>query len=71
MAGLAGFRDGPARHWLVGHWHGRLDGALAEEAAVGRPVFAADGGHGGAAERQGQGPACSAAQRPSRSVSLL
>lgn len=71
MTGLAGFRDGPAWHWLVGHWHGRLDGALAKEAAVGRPVFAADGGHGGAAEWQRQGPACGAAQSPSRSVSLL
>lgn len=71
MAGLAGFRDGPPWHWLVGHWHGCLDGALPEEPPVGRPVFAADRGHGGTAEGQRQGPAGSRAQCPSCSVPLL
>lgn len=69
MAGLSGFWDGSSRHWLVGHWHGRLDWTLPEEPPVGCPVFAADGGHGGAAEGQGQGPADGSAQCPS--VTLL
>lgn len=57
VAGLTGFWDGSSWHWLVGHGHGCLDGALAEQPSVGSPVFAADGGHGGAAEGQGQVPA--------------
>lgn len=57
VAGLTGFWDGSSWHWLVGHWRGCLDWALAEQPSVGRPVFAADRGHGGAAEGQGQVPA--------------
>lgn len=57
MAGLTGLWDGSSWHWLVGHWHGGLDRALPEQPSVGRPVFAADRGHGGTAEGQGQVPA--------------
>lgn len=71
MAGLAGLGDGSSRHWLVGHGHGSLDGALAEQPPVGSPVFAADGGHGGAAEGQGQVPAASRAHCPPGPVTFL
>lgn len=50
---LKSFWDGSSWYWLVGHWHGRLGGTLSEQAPVGCPVFALDGGHGGAAERKG------------------
>lgn len=65
MAGLTGFWDGSSWHWLVGHWHGCLDWALPEEPPIGRPVFAADRGHGGTAEGQGQGSASGCPQCPS------
>lgn len=71
MAGLTGFWDASSWHWLVGHWHGCLDWALPEKPPIGCPVFAADRGHGGTAERQGQGPASSCTQCPSSPVSLL
>lgn len=71
MAGLAGFGDGSSWHWLVGHGQGGLDWALAEQPPVGGPVFAADGGHGGAAEGQGQVPASAYAHCPSSPVTLL
>lgn len=57
MAGLTGFWDGSSWHWLVGHWHGCLDWALPEQPSIGCPVFAANRGHGGTAEGQGQVPA--------------
>ncbi len=50
---LNSFWDGSSWYWLVGHWHGSLDGTLSEQAPVGSPVFALDGGHGRAAERKG------------------
>lgn len=71
VAGLTGFWDGSSWHWLVGHWHGCLDWALPEEPPIGCPVFAADRGHGGTAEGQGQGPARGHAQCPSCPMTLL
>ena len=71
VAGLIGFWDGSSWHWLVGHWHGCLDWAQPEEPPIGRPVFAADRGHGGTAEGQGQGPASGCAQCPSHPTTLL
>jgi len=71
VAGLTGFWDGSSWHRLVGHWHGCLAWALPEEPPVGRPVFAADRGHGGTAEGQGQGPASGRAQCPSCPTTLL
>lgn len=71
MAGLVGFQDGSSWCWLVGQWHRCLDWALPKEATIGRPVFAPDGGHGGTAEGQGQGPASSCSQCPFCSVTLL
>lgn len=71
MAGLTGFWDWSSWHRLVGHWHGCFDWALPEEPPIGCPVFAADRGHGGTAEGQGQGPARACAECPSCPVALL
>lgn len=57
MAGITGFWDGSSWHWLVGHWHGSLQWALPEQSSIWCPVFAADRGHCGTAEGQGQVPA--------------
>jgi len=52
VGGVNGFGYGSSGDSLVGHWHGILAGALAEEPPVGRPVFALHGAaDGGAAER--------------------
>lgn len=54
MGGLNGFWYGSGGDCLVGQWHGRLAGALAEKPPVGCPVFALHGGgDGGAAEGVG------------------
>lgn len=71
VAGLADFWDGSSWHWLVGHWHGCLDWTLSEKPSVWCPVFAADRGHGGTAEGQGQGPASGCSQCPSCTMTLL
>lgn len=44
VASVNGFWYGSCGDCLVGHWHGRLARALAEEPPVGRPVFALHGG---------------------------
>ena len=71
VGGLKGLWDGSTGHRLVGHWrgHGGLAGTLTEQAPVGRPVFALDGGREGggvAAEGQGQGAARTRAQSPAQ-----
>lgn len=71
MARLIGFWDGSSWCWLVGQWHGCLDWALPEEPPVGRPVFAPDGGHGGTAEGQRQGPARHCSQCSAYPMTLL
>lgn len=72
VGGLNGFGDGSSWHWGVGHWHGRLAGALPEETPVGGPVFALDGGgHGGAAQGQGKRSARPWCQCPAHSMGLL
>lgn len=71
VAGLAAFGEGSSWQRWVGHGHGALDWALAEQPSVGGPVFAADGGHGGAAEGQGQVPASAGAHCPYGPVTFL
>lgn len=72
MGGINGFCDGSSWHRWVGHWHGRLAGALPEETPVGSPVFALDGGgHGGAAQGQGERSARPWCQCPAHSMGLL
>ena len=56
---------------MVGQWHGGLEGALTEEPPVGGSVFAANRGHGGTAEGQGEGPATGRAESPSCPTTLL
>ena len=52
VGGVNGFGYGSSGDSLVGHWHGILAGALAEQPPVGRPVFALHGAADGcAAER--------------------
>lgn len=50
VASVNGFGYGSCGDCLVGHWHGRLARALAEEPPVGCPVFALHGGAEAAAE---------------------
>lgn len=72
VGGFNGFGDGSSYHWWVGHWHGRLAGALPEETPVGSPVFALDGGgDGGAAQGQRECSARPWCQCPAHSMGLL
>ena len=71
VAWLTSFWDGSSWHWLVGHWHGCLNRALAEQSSIGCPVFAADRGHGGTAEGQRQVPASGSTECPSCPMTLL
>lgn len=62
VASVNGFGYGSCGDCLVGHWHGRLARALAEEPPVGCPVFALHGGAEAAAAEWVMQRQCAAAR---------